>query len=464
MNSALSSLQKGSWIAFFRDREYYRRLVNIGVPIALQQLFTSSLNMVGQVMIGQLGDTAVASVALANQIFFLLNLFLFGANSGMAIFTAQFWGKGDEKNIRRVLGMAIVFSMLLTAGFFIASFFFPQRIIGLYSHDPEVIRVGSEYLRLFGWSFPFFAIGFCYSLILRTVGQVRLPLVVSVFALSLNALLSYSLIFGVFGLPPMGVKGAALAIVISRILECLVLLWLTYRLRTPLAVKFSELWDFDFAFVRRVLTPVLPVAANEILWSLGITTYSGIYARIGTQSLAAVNIALTIDQIALVLFSGMAHGTAVLVGNWIGAGNERQAFRYAGRSLVLGAFFAIGMGILLLLFSPFILSLYKVSPEVIESAQKVLRIIALFLWVRASNMIMIVGIFRSGGDTRFSLFLDGIIIWILGVPMAMFAAFVLHLPVHWVYVFVLSEELVKVTLGLRRYFSHRWIHNLTRGV
>ena len=199
-----------------------------------------------------------------------------------------------------------------------------------------------------------------------------------------------------------------------------------------------------------------------MLWSLGITTYNVIYARIGTQSLASVNIALAVDQIALVIFSGIAHGTAVLVGNWIGAGDDRQAFRYAGRSLVLGALSAVGMGMLVLVFSPIILSFYRVSPEVLDGAQRILRIIALFLWVRASNMVMIVGIFRSGGDTRFSLFLDGVIIWILGVPLTMAAAFWLHLPLQWVYFCVMSEEIVKFSLGLRRYFSRRWIHNLTK--
>ena len=211
MNSFASSLKSHKWVAFFRDREYYRRLLNIGLPIALQQFFTSSLNMIGQVMVGQMGDIALAAVALANQIFFLLSLFLFGANSGMAIFTAQFWGKGDLKNIHRVLGLALVFSSLVSGVFFVAAQFFPEQIIGFYSKDAEVIQISSAYLRLFSWSFPFFAIGFCFSLILRTVGQVRLPLVVSVSALTLNTLLSYVLIFGIFGIPAMGVKGAALA-------------------------------------------------------------------------------------------------------------------------------------------------------------------------------------------------------------------------------------------------------------
>jgi Na+-driven multidrug efflux pump len=214
--------------------------------------------------------------------------------------------------------------------------------------------------------------------------------------------------------------------------------------------------------IRRILPSAWPVALNELMWSWGITTYNIIYARISTESIAAVNIAAAIDQIAFVLFSGIAHGTSVLVGNWIGAGDHDEAFRYAGRSMILSFLLAIGMGALILLFSPVILSWYKVSPDVLENAKKILVVIAAFMWLRAMNIVLILGVFRSGGDTRFGLFLDGIIIWILGVPLAYMAAFLFHLPVHLVYLFVMSEEITKFILGIRRYLTKRWIHNLVK--
>lgn len=459
------SLSNAYWVrkrlaSVFSDKEYFRRLTNIGIPIVLQQLVTTSLNLVGQVMIGQLGEVAVASVALANQIFFLLSLLLFGLNSGLAIFTAQFWGAEDVKNIRKVLGIAVFSSSLASIIFFLASQFFPEQLIGIYSKDPAVIEMGGQYLRLFSWTFLFFSVQFSYALILRTVGQARLPMVVSILALSLNAILSYLLIFGLGPIPALGVIGAAVAILISRVVECLVLLILAYRLRTPVAATIKEMMDIDMSFLKRVLPPVWPVALNELMWSLGITTYNIIYARISTESIAAVNIASAIDQMAFVLFSGIAHGTSVLVGNWIGAGDKEQAFRYAGRSMLIGFVIAIGMGGVVLLLSPLILSLYKVSPEVLENAQKILFVVAAFMWLRAMNIVLILGVFRSGGDTRFGLFLDGIIIWILGVPLAYIAAFILHWPIYLVYLVVMCEEITKFILGIRRYFTRRWIHNL----
>lgn len=444
----------------FGDQEYFRRLFNIGIPIVLQQLVTSSLNLVGQVMIGQLGEVAVASVGLANQIFFLLSLLLFGITSGLAIFTAQFWGAADVKNIHRVQGLSLITGFSASTLFFLASQFFSEFLIGIYSQDPAVISLGGQYLRVFSWSFLFFSVQFSYALILRTVGQARLPMVVSIFALSLNVVLSYLLIFGLGPLPALGVMGAAAAILASRIVECLVLLVLAYRLKTPVAASIPQLLDMNMDLIRRVLPSAWPVALNELMWSWGITTYNIIYARISTESIAAVNIAAAIDQIAFVLFSGIAHGTSVLVGNWIGAGDHDEAFRYAGRSMILSFLLAIGMGGLILLFSPVILSWYKVSPDVLENAKKILVVIAAFMWLRAMNIVLILGVFRSGGDTRFGLFLDGIIIWILGVPLAYMAAFLFHLPVHLVYLFVMSEEITKFILGIRRYLTKRWIHNL----
>ncbi len=450
-----------TWIDFlFGDREYFRRLVTIAIPIVLQQLVTSSLNLVGQVMIGQLGEVAVASVGLANQVFFLLNLLLFGITSGFAIFTAQFWGARDEKSIHRVQGLAIIASLAASAIFFFTSQFFSEGMIAIFSKDPAVIAMGGRYLQVFSWSFLFFSVQFSYALILRTVGQARLPMAVSIFALSINVVLSYVLIFGLGPLPAMGVMGAAFGILISRIVECVVLLWMAYRYKTPVAASISQMLNVDLGLVKQVIPLAWPVAMNELLWSLGITTYNIVYARISTESIAAFNIASAIEQIAFVFFAGIAHGTSVLVGNWIGAGDDKQAFNYAGRSMIIGFLIAIGAGILILLLSPIILSWYKVSPEVLSSAQKILFVVASFLWLRAMNIVLILGVFRSGGDTKFGLFLDGIIIWILGVPMAYLAAFGLHLPVYLVYLFVMSEEITKFIIGLKRYFSRRWIHNL----
>ncbi len=464
MSLKLARSNQHALSGFFSDGEYYRRLVKIGLPIALQQLIMSSLNMVGVVMVGQLGEASIAAVGLANQIFFLLNLVLFGITSGSAMFTAQLWGKRDINNIRKVLGLAITLGLIAAFVFLLIAEVFPEQALSIYSSDPVVIDLGSEYLRIIGFSFILYAISFCYSSVLRSTGDVQTPLIVTITALTLNTFLSYTLIFGKLGLPALGVQGAAIAVLSSRVVECAVLLWLTYRKDSPAAGRIHELFGYNRQFARTVLKPVLPVVGNEILWSLGITAYNVVYARIGTESFAAMNIVGSIEQMAFVLFQGIGHACAIMVGNRIGAGEEEQAFRYAARSETLGILGGGLIGLVILASRPFLLSLYNVSPQVLDYVYRVLTIMALLLWLRVSNMILYIGIIRSGGDTRFGFLMDGVVIWVVGVPLAVIGAFILHLPVYWVYFLVMAEELTKWVLGIYRFFSHKWIHNLAQTV
>jgi putative MATE family efflux protein len=420
--------------------------------------------MLGVIFVGQKGEVSVAAVGLAGQIAFLLNLVHFGIISGAAMFTAQFWGRRDIPNLRRVLGLCLILAFTASLIFFALAQLLPEQILGIYSKDSEVVRLGADYMRTFSWTFLFFAITFSYSLVMRSTGNVKMPTAISVVALSISTILSYGLIFGKFGLPEVGIRGAAIAAVIARAFECVTLISITYITKSPVAASLRELTDFDPAFIGKVIKPMLPVILNELFWSLGITTYNIIYGRMGTSSFAAMNIVSTMEQVAFVLFIGISNATSVLVGNRIGADKEHEAYVYAGRSLGLGIFGGLVVGALLQLVKAPVLSLYNVSPEVIANASHIINVVTFFLWIRVNNMTIVVGILRAGGDTRFSLFLDGFIIWIVGVPMAYIAAFVLHLPVYFVYLFAMSEELAKWILGMYRYRSRKWINNLAAQV
>lgn len=454
-----------NWLVrWFGDREFFASLLTITVPMAVQNFVMSSINMTAVVLIGQLGETSVAAFGLANQIFFLLQLVLFGVMSGSAIFTAQLWGTRNVASIRKVLGLALTLGLTAASIFFVLAELIPEGLMAIYSEDPAVVSEGAAYLRIFAPGFLLVAVTFCYAAVLRSIGQVRLPVIVSTSALVLNLGLSYVLIFGKLGFPALGLRGAATAALVARLVECVSLLFFVVHLRLPLSARLSELFGFDWPFVVRVLKPVLPVVVNEFLWSMGVTTYNIIYARIGTEAIAAMNIAGTIDNLAMVGFFAIANAGAILIGNLIGAGKTERAYRTAGWTLRVVLLFSLLMGGVVILISPALLSLYKVSPEVIENARRVLMMIALFIWVRASNAVLFLSILRSGGDTRFALFLDGFIIWAVGVPLAAVGAFVFHLPVYWVYLLIMSEELSKFFLALWRFISRKWIHNLAETV
>ncbi len=448
-------------IALYQDPEYFPNIRRIALPIIAQQFMFSALNMAGVVFVGQKGDAAVAAVGLANQVAFLLNLVHFGTVSGAAMFTAQFWGRRDIPNLRRVLGLCLLLALSVSLIFLMLSQFMPAGLLRLYSNDPDVIALGTGYIRIYSWTFIFLAVTFSYAFVMRSTGDIKTPTFISVGALALSTFLSYALIIGKFGLPEMGIEGVATASLIARALECITLLVIIYtRVDSPVAARLSELFGISRDFFRKILHSMYPVILNELFWSLGITSYNAIYGHMGTESIATINIISSIEQVAFVVFIGISNATSVLVGNRIGAGKEHEAYLYAGRSLGLGFMGGILMGIVLHLVKAPVLSLFNVSPQVIENASRVLLIVSFFLAIRINNMTIVIGILRAGGDTRFSLFLDGIIIWMVGVPMAYLGAFVFHFPVYFVYLCAMSEEATKWLLGFNRYFSRKWINNL----
>jgi Na+-driven multidrug efflux pump len=236
----------------------------------------------------------------------------------------------------------------------------------------------------------------------------------------------------------------------------------TYVAKLPVATYLADLKGITRAFLKKFMITVLPVAANETVWSLGVSIYTMVYAHISTEAIAAYNITATIDNLSFVLFIGIANASAIMIGNAIGAGEEEKAFSFARRSLVVGVMLAVLVGGSLILFAAPIFTLYKISAEAMQTARYILIVLNCTMLFRVSNMNIIVGILRSGGDTRFSLALDVGSVWLVGIPMALLGAFVLHLPIHWVVAMVMADEVTKATVGFFRYRSKKWINNLTR--
>lgn len=444
----------------FHDKHFFRTMLTLSLPIIIQNLITFSLGAVDLLMIGQLGDEAVAAVGLADQVFFLLILMLFGLASGGGVFVAQYWGKRDLASIHKVLGLTVGLGLVSSLIFAIVAVTMPAQIFRIYTQDPAVISLGSDYLRIVGLSYVATAVAVSYTFLLRSIESVKLPMVVGAISLILNTAMNYVLIFGHFGFPQLGVTGAALATCAARIIEAIILVSVVYARRLPLAARPGQLLTFEWPFVLKFLRTAMPVMLTEVAWSLGITTYAIIYARISTEAIAAVNIVVTIERIAFVIFLGMSSASAIMIGNRIGANELDKATDYAKRFLLLGVVGAIPIGLLVVFGASPILSFYKISATVHEYARNLLLVMALILPIKVTALMVFIGVLRSGGDTRFSLFVDAGFIWLLGVPLALFGAFVLGLPVYWVYLLVVVDEASKVTVALWRFFSGRWIHQL----
>jgi putative MATE family efflux protein len=447
-------------LSFLRDRSFLRELLVIAIPISFQQLINASLNMIDVIMVGQLGESAIAAMGLSNQVFFVLILILFGATSGMAIFTAQFWGKQEIDPIRKVLGMSLLTAIFFALLFTLAATLIPETVLGFYTTDTEVIKLGSSYLRIVGFTYIPIAIATSYIAVLRSIQLIRITVVATISALIFKTILGYALIFGIGGLPALGVRGAAIGTASGWTLELVLLLVLIYTQKTPLAANPLTFFSFDMSFFGRVLRTVLPAVANEMFWSVGITTYNAIYAHIGTDSIAAINVNATIEELGFVVFMGLGNACAVMVGNRIGAGRKDEAYETVRSVAIMGMAFAIGIGVIIFCLRDAVVGLYDLSPNGVNNVRWLLLMMACTLWIRMFNFSIFIGALRAGGDTRFALIMEICSIWLIGVPAAYIGAFVFRLPVYWVYLMVILEEVAKAFVSAWRFRSRKWIHDL----
>ncbi len=448
------------YASLLRNRAFYTTLLRIAIPITIQQCVISASNAADTLMVGQLGDTAVAAMGLANQVFFLLNLLVFGIGSGAAIFAAQFWGQRDVTNIRKILGISLTLSVAGGTLFTFVSIAYPAWTLGLYTNDPAVIAIGADYLRIVALTYVPYAITTVFAAIIRTSEEVHLPMQAAVIALTIKVVLGYALIFGYLGFPALGVIGAAIATNVGRVIELAILLAVAYRRKLPAAASLKELVPSDRALWNSYIRTGLPVIVGEVTWSMGITTYNLIYARISTESIAAVSIASTIENLAFVAFIGMTSSSSIMIGNRIGASQEHAALSYARRFLILSVLGGLVVGGIVFVVTPWIVSFYKVSGLTQVYTRNVLFVLAGILWLKVTNFMMIVGLLRTGGDTRYAFLADSGSIWFVGIPMALLGAFVFHLPVYWVALMAAADEMVKFAAAMWRVARRQWANSI----
>ncbi len=443
------------------DRKFLSNMLKIALPIMIQNLVTSSLNMADTIMVGKLGEVEIASVGIANQYFFLFTMILTGLCGGCSVFISQYWGKKDFANIKRMLGLGLVSALFVSIVFMVAGFISTDTIISLFNRDSIVIDLGGKYLFIVLFSYIFTAVTFVYGYSLRSIGNTVAPLIVNIAALLCNVFLNYVLIFGKLGAPALGVEGAAIATLTARVLEAIILVILVYKDNGVLAANVTELLDLSMGFFKKSYSIILPVLLNDVLWAMASLIYSVVYGRMGTGATAAIQICNTVSNMFMVVTFGMASASAIMVGNSIGEGKEDQAVDYAKKFMAVSLIISIILGLSLALTAPLILDLFNISIEVRSSTLIMLYIISFIFVIRFLGMVIIVGILRGAGDARSSLIIEGSTMWFIGVPLTIMGAFLFKLPVHMVYALAILEEVVKFILGLMRLKSRKWINNIT---
>ena len=449
--------------------KFYPTLFKTAVPIILQNLMQTFVNMLDTIMIGQLGSNEIAAVGLGNQVFFMLNMILFGISSGGSIFIAQYFGRKNVEGIRRSTGIMLVFSAAAALVFSAGAVFFPSALMRFYSSDASVIALGEKYLRIAGFSYILIALSFPFQLAFRSTNHVILPTLATAVALVMNISLNWLLIFGFsfsfcgfsISINAMGVQGAALATVISRLAEFVILVTASYRRKYEPCGTFRELFSFSKSSLAGFLKVAFPVMINEALWGFGITLQNSVFSHAGTDIIAAFNITGTISQLTWVFFIGVGNAAGIILGHKIGEGNQPLAKSYAKRFAWFMPLTAVFIGAFLFPLSRLLPFFFKVEPGIIHLAQQMLFVLMCFYPVNAFNMFFIVGMCRAGGDTIYAAVNDIGWMYLVALPLACVAAFVFKMPGWVIYIAANTEQVLKAGSGIVRLHNGKWCKSVT---
>lgn len=444
---------------FIGDKAFYRRLIAVSLPLILQQLVTASIQIVDNVMVGRLGETAIGAVSVVNQLFFVVIITTFGVISGSTIYMAQYYGAKNQSKLNQTYRITLYASLLVALIAFIIFSVTDTFLIQIFTTNPVTIGLAEDYISIIRWGLFGFAISIAISSSLRVVGITKPLLWISVFTIVLNTVLNALLIFGLFGLPELGVIGAAIATAIARFVEAALSLWYMWRRQNIFKWDWTRIFAVEFSLIKAILIIGFPLLLNEIFWSLGQTTFLYAYSTRGDGALAAMNITNSISQITFVLFQALGTASAVFVGNKLGENELVEAQDNAKRLVFAAGVVAVAIGVVLFGLSGLFTDFYSIAELTKSWAIFNIRVNALFVPLYTMNVTLFF-IIRSGGDTKSTLLMDSGFMWLVAVPAALSLAFFTALPITWMFLIVQGTEFFKVLFSISRYNKKRWVRNL----
>ena len=444
------------------DKGFYSNVVRLVMPMAIQNLINVGVTSTDVIMLGKVGETALSGVSLANQVYFILSLLFFGLTSGACVLTAQYWGKKDTRTIEKVMGMSFRISLLGAAVFTVAALAFPGLLMRIFTADKAVIEAGISYLRIVAFSYMLSAFTNVYLNIIRSVEKVVIATVVYGTSLVANVIFNAIFIFGLLGVPAMGAAGAALGTLLARVIEVLIVVFYAVKMNDVVKIHIKDLFVKDKALGKDFFTYAFPVLLNELAWGAGMAAISAIVGHLGSSVVAAHSVAQVCRQLSMVIGFGISNAAAIMIGKAIGEKKEELARQYGKRFVKIAVICGIGGGLLILCISPLVRSLLNLTPLAKSYLTAMMLIMSYYVVGQSVNTTMIVGIFRAGGDTRFGLILDVSIMWLCSIAGAAIGAFVIGIPMPWIYILLCSDEIIKIPFSVYRYRTYKWLKNVTR--
>lgn len=449
------------WKFLFGDRDFNHKLLFLALPIVLQNLMLALVAAADALMLGKLNQDAMAAVSLATQIQFVQNILLCSIAAGIGILGAQYWGKNDKGVLIKIFGMSIREAMLMSIAFFIGCRFFPHILMRLFASDPILIDIGVEYLKVASWSYIITGASQCYLAVMRVSEHAASSAWISSGAVIFNIIFNAVFIFGLFGFPAMGVRGAALATVLARILELATCVICSLH-KSYIPLKIRTLFSFERLLFCDFWRCALPILASCLLWGVGFTAYTAIMGHMGRDAAAANSIAAVVRDLVCCMCNGLAGACGILIGNKLGAGDLDMGKIYGERSMILSFIIGVISAVGILCVIPVISSYVKLTGQAHYYMVWMFVILSLYMIGRCVCTIVINGIFSSGGDTLFDMYSLIVCMWGIALPCAFAGAFYFHLPVLLIYACTCLDEVGKVPWVMYHYKKYRWVKNLTR--
>ena len=459
----LFSVKEGICMKLFvKDKEFYKMLLMIAIPIALQNLVTVMVSMMDTLMIGQLGEIQLSATSIANQLWFMLMICCFGIAGGANVLLAQYWGKGDLPVMRRIQAITFKVTFAISLLFVLVSQAFPQHFMGIFTPDPETIALGASYLRIVGWSYPLYALANAAIMMLRSVGTVNISVIVYLVSLIVNTCVNYVLIFGHFGAPRMEIRGAAVGTALSRCFEFGITMVFLLSKEKKIRFSLKDLLPNNRDLYRKYIAQSVPVIGNEAMWGIGASMVAVVIGRMGTNFVAANSIYTVLNQLVTVLIFGVGNAALTIVGNTIGTGNYELAKQRALTLYILGAGIGILAGGLTLGLGPVLIRFYQnLTPETVEILEKIILVGAVIVFFQALAVVGMVGVLRAGGDSRFVFICEASFLWGVAVPLGFLTGLVLGWPAPVVFFILKSDEVLKTMVSTVRILRFRWLRDIT---
>ena len=445
------------------NHSFYSQIFKLVLPIVIQNLLSAAVSSADVVMLNYVGQSSISAVSLASQYASVLFMVFYGLGTGVTILCAQYYGKGDMRAIQVVEGIALRFSIPISLAFAGAALLVPEQMMLLFTDDGELIAVGASYLRYMSLAYVCWGITGVYLAVLRSINRVMVSMAMNILAFSLNVLLNAVWIFGLFGAPKLGAMGVALATSLSRLVElgaCVVVSLVSRDVRLDPRYIFLQNKPLFSDFVRLSL----PALGNDVSWSVAFSMYSVIIGHLGTDAVAANSFVVVVRNFGTILCFGMASAGGILLGNIIGENRLEEARDGAKKLMKLTVVTGAIGGLIILAAMPLVLAYAResLSEQAMYYLRNMLLINTYYVMGAAVNTTLIAGVFRAGGDSRFGFVCDTIDMWCYAVPLGFIAAFVLKLPVMWVYFLLCTDEFVKWPWVIGHYRKGTWLKNITR--